>query len=46
MPRISGIDIPVNKQIEYALRYIHGVGPKISLDILKEAQIEPWLILL
>lgn len=41
MPRISGIDIPVNKRIEYSLRYIHGVGPKISLDILKEAEIDP-----
>ncbi|MCH7995137.1 MAG: 30S ribosomal protein S13 [Planctomycetes bacterium] len=40
MPRISGIDIPVNKRIEYSLRYIHGVGPKISLDILKEAEID------
>ena len=40
MPRISGIDIPVNKRIEYSLRYIHGVGPKISLDILKEAGVE------
>lgn len=40
MPRISGIDIPANKRIEYSLRYIHGIGPKIALDILKEAQIE------
>ncbi|MFQ5461165.1 MAG: 30S ribosomal protein S13 [Phycisphaerae bacterium] len=40
MPRISGVDIPPNKRIEYSIRYIHGVGPKIALDILKEAQIE------
>ncbi len=40
MPRIAGVDIPPNKRIEYSLRYIHGVGPKIALDILKEAQIE------
>jgi len=40
MPRIAGVDIPPNKRIEYSLRYIHGVGPKIALDVLKEAKIE------
>lgn len=40
MPRIAGIDIPANKRIEYSLRYIHGIGPKIAMDVLKEAQIE------
>ena len=40
MPRISGVDIPENKRIEFALRYIFGVGPRIALDVLKEAQIE------
>ena len=40
MPRISGVDIPINKRIEYSIRYIYGIGPKFALDILKEAQIE------
>lgn len=40
MPRIAGVDIPPNKRIEYSLRYIHGVGPSLVTDILKEAQIE------
>ncbi|MHC5110122.1 MAG: 30S ribosomal protein S13 [Planctomycetota bacterium] len=40
MPRIAGIDVPANKRIEYAIRYIYGIGPKIAADILKEAQIE------
>ena len=40
MPRIAGIDIPNNKRIEYALRYIYGIGPKLALDVLKDAQIE------
>lgn len=40
MPRIAGIDIPENKRIEYSLRYIHGIGPKLAADVLKEAQIE------
>ncbi len=40
MPRVSGVDIPPNKRIEYSLRYIYGIGPKLALDVLKEAQIE------
>lgn len=40
MPRIAGVDIPGNKRIEYALRYIYGVGPKIAVDVLKDAQVE------
>ncbi|UCF34034.1 MAG: 30S ribosomal protein S13 [Phycisphaerales bacterium] len=40
MPRVAGVDIPPNKRIEYSLRYIYGIGPKISTDILKEASIE------
>jgi small subunit ribosomal protein S13 len=40
VPRVSGVDIPPNKRIEYSLRYIYGVGPKTALDVLKEAQIE------
>ena len=40
MPRISGVDIPGKKRIEFSLRYIYGIGPKLALDVLKEAQIE------
>ncbi len=40
MPRITGVDIPANKRIEYSLRYIYGIGPKLALDVLKEAQVE------
>ena len=41
MPRLLGVDIPGQKRIEYALRYIHGVGPARSLAILEEAKIDP-----
>jgi small subunit ribosomal protein S13 len=27
MPRVIGVDIPGKKRVEYALRYIYGVGP-------------------
>ncbi len=40
MPRIAGVDIPDNKKIRYALRYIYGIGPKFSDDILSEAGVD------
>ena len=39
MPRIIGVDIPGKKRIEYALRYIYGVGPTTALEILRKANI-------
>jgi len=41
VPRISGVDLPPNKRIEFSLRYIYGIGPSNAIDVLKEAQIEP-----
>lgn len=39
MPRIAGVDIPADKRVEFSLRYIYGIGPKLALDVLKEANI-------
>jgi small subunit ribosomal protein S13 len=39
MPRIIGVDIPGKKKIEYALRYIYGVGPAKALEIIEKANI-------
>ena len=41
MPRISGIDIPVNKQAWVSLQYIYGIGRTQSLKILDQANIAP-----
>lgn len=41
MARISGVTIPNEKQIETALTYIYGIGPKYSSEILKQAKIDP-----
>ncbi len=41
MPRIAGIDIPEKKKVRYALRYIHGIGPKFADDILEQAGVNP-----
>ena len=40
MARLIGVDIPGNKRIEYALRYIYGVGPTKSVEILEKAGID------
>ncbi len=40
MPRIAGVDIPDNKPIRIALRYIYGIGPTNAEAILKEANID------
>jgi small subunit ribosomal protein S13 len=40
MPRIAGVDIPLEKRIEIGLTYIYGVGKVISNQILKEAKID------
>ena len=41
MPRIAGVDIPERKKVRYALRYIHGIGPKFSDNILEAAGVDP-----
>ncbi|TVQ78931.1 MAG: 30S ribosomal protein S13 [Phycisphaeraceae bacterium] len=41
MPRIVGVDIPERKPIRYALRYIHGIGPKHADEILERTGIDP-----
>jgi small subunit ribosomal protein S13 len=41
MARISGVVIPAEKQVQIALTYIYGIGPKHSRDILAAANIEP-----
>ncbi len=42
MPRIAGVNIPENKQIETALTYIYGIGLSLSRKILAEAKISPY----
>ncbi len=41
MPRISGVDIPGNKQVWVSLQYIYGIGPNISKKILAETSVNP-----
>lgn len=41
MPRIFGVDIPKNKKIKIALRYIYGIGPAKALTVLGQVGIDP-----
>lgn len=41
MARISGVTIPTDKQVQIALTYVYGVGPKTAGDILAAVKVEP-----
>jgi small subunit ribosomal protein S13 len=41
MARISGVDIPREKQVLFSLQYIHGIGPSGSKKILADVKIDP-----
>ena len=41
MARIAGVNIPTNKRVEIALRYIHGIGPAKAREITEKIGIEP-----
>ncbi|MFN9164321.1 MAG: 30S ribosomal protein S13 [Alphaproteobacteria bacterium] len=39
MARIAGVNIPTNKRVHIALRYIHGIGPVNAVEIGKKVGI-------
>ena len=41
MARISGVDIPGNKQVGISLQYLYGIGPTNSKAILEKIRINP-----
>jgi len=41
MARIAGVDIPKDKRVEIALRYIFGIGPTLSRRILEQTGVSP-----
>lgn len=41
MARISGVTIPTDKQVQIALTYVYGIGPKTARTILEGAKVEP-----
>jgi small subunit ribosomal protein S13 len=40
MPRVAGVDIPVNKRIVVALSYIYGIGEGLARRICRETGVD------
>ncbi len=43
MARIAGVDLPRQKRVDIALRYIYGIGPARALEVLDRAQVAPQI---
>jgi small subunit ribosomal protein S13 len=41
MARIAGVDIPRDKRVDIALRYIYGIGPSLAKRIVAAANVSP-----
>lgn len=41
MARIAGTDIPTNKKLKIALRYVYGLGPKLAMDVIEAVNLDP-----
>lgn len=41
MARIAGVDLPRDKHIGIALRYIYGIGPTLARQICERTRIDP-----
>ncbi len=40
MARIAGVNIPTQKRVDVALRYIYGIGPTNAVEILNKIGID------
>jgi small subunit ribosomal protein S13 len=40
LARIAGVNIPTNKRVVIALRYIHGIGPSFAKEICEKVGVE------
>ncbi len=40
MARIAGVDLPRDKRVDIALRYIYGIGPTRAYEIVSSTQVE------
>ncbi len=40
MARIAGVNIPTNKKVDIALRYIYGIGPTNAVEICNKVGID------
>ena len=43
MARLMGVEVPDNKKIGIALRYIYGIGPTTALQACEKANVDPGI---
>jgi small subunit ribosomal protein S13 len=41
MARLIGVEVPDQKKIGVALRYIYGIGPSAALHVCEKASVDP-----
>ncbi|HEX9681579.1 MAG TPA: 30S ribosomal protein S13 [Acidimicrobiales bacterium] len=41
MARIAGVDIPRDKRVDIALRYIYGIGPTLAATVCEQTGVDP-----
>jgi len=41
MARVAGVDLPKNKRLDVALRYVYGIGSSMSYEIIAELSLDP-----
>lgn len=41
MARFANVEVPAEKQVQIALTYVYGIGPKTARDIVHAANIDP-----
>ena len=41
MPRLMGVDIPNDKQIQYSLTYLYGIGLYTAREVCEKLKIDP-----
>jgi len=41
MARFANVEVPSDKQIQIALTYVYGIGPKSARDIVHAAKVDP-----
>lgn len=41
MPRMMGVDIPNDKQVQYSLTYLYGVGLYVAREVCEKLSIDP-----
>ena len=41
MARVAGVDLPKQKRLDVALRYVYGIGPVLSNAIIAELNLDP-----